>query len=151
MRREAARAEYNIGTMPSRRSNYGRRPLTDLQREWLQGLGVRTQRTYSDEPQRVRITQENFVSALLLLTLYQEIDRDEVLRKGYELIRSHGQRLDWSDHLTQDTALFVGFSREPGPSRLCYRPAGQDNRRFKAIQPSQADAVYRVAVPIEEP
>jgi len=132
-------------------SKVGRKLLPDFQREWLRGLGVRSRHAYRDESQRMRITQENFVSALLLLTLYEEIDPDGILRDGYELLRSHGQRLDRSDHLTRDTALFVGFSREPGPSRLCYRTAGQAGRRWKPIQPSQADVVYRVAIPIEEP
>jgi hypothetical protein len=132
-------------------SKVGRKPLLDFQREWLRGLGVRSRPAYGDESERMEITQENFVNALLLLTLYEEIDPDEFLHTRYELLRSYGQRLDRSDHLTRDRALFVGFSREPGPSRLCYRSAGQAHRRWKPIQPSQADVVYRVAIPIEEP
>jgi len=128
-----------------------RRSLLNCQREWLLSLGIRSQDAYRHERQRTKITQEHFVSALLLLTLYQEIDRDEILQNGYDLIRSQGQRLDSSDRLTRDTALFIGFSQDPGPTRLCYRLSGDSGRGFKAIKPGQADVVYRVAIPIEGP
>ena len=46
-------------------------------------------------------------------------------------------------------ALFVGFSEEPGPLRLCRRKPGADVGAWKAIKPSSSLVMYRIAVPVQ--
>jgi len=120
---------------------------------WLRSLGMQVSAyggRVDQEQDRKEITQEGFEAALLLMSLYDEFDQNETRKSGFDLTRSRGHELDRSAHLRQNTALFVGFSRDPGPARLCYREAGT-KQKWAALQPTQADVVYRMAVPVMEP
>jgi len=84
------------------------------------------------------------------MSLYDEVDQSEPHKSGFELLRSRGHDLDRSAYLRQNTALFVGFSRDAGPARLCYRDAGT-KQKWSPLKPIQADVVYRMAIPVVEP
>ena len=120
---------------------------------WLRQLGIRMDqpRYQQAEVQRVTVGQQEFVNAMLLMTLFSEIDRDRFQGTGCTVKSSEGEVLDRSLDLRGDNALFVGFSRERGPSRLCYRQAGATGRSWKILDPGKADVVYRMTVPIGEP
>ena len=130
--------------------------LQSNQNSWLGSLGVQLTpvNAYggpsSAERDKKEITQAGFEAALLLMSLYDELDQNETHKSGFELLRSRGHELDRSAFLRQNTALFLGFSRDPGPARLCYRDAGT-KQKWAALQPAQADVVYRITVPIAEP
>ena len=97
----------------------------------------------------VKIDAEKSVSALLLLTAFSEIDQRDLSQRG-GIDRSQGQRLDRSRYLTRNTALLVGFSKDPGPARLCWRKAGTERGGWKPIDPSQSNVMYRIAIPVNE-
>ena len=87
---------------------------------------------------------------LLLLTTWTEYDPtlDAVPLQAYELVAGHLRRLDLSENLTSNRALLVGFTREPGPARLCVRPGGKKRRDFEPIEPSEARTMFRISLPV---
>ncbi len=123
-----------------------------LNDEWLRNLVSRAQfRTGPEASPGPRRSQEDHIKALLVLTVYNEIDTMRLLQEGNQLHRVYGLDLDRSDYLSPDEALLVGFSEDPGPARLCYRKARDGEGRWAAIAPSQADVLYRVAIPVKQP
>ncbi|HSW45197.1 MAG TPA: hypothetical protein VLM89_06460 [Phycisphaerae bacterium] len=98
-----------------------------------------------------RRLQEHFAKTLLLTTFYDEINLGGALAEGRELHRSHLTDLDRSNELTPETALLVGFSRDPGPMRLCYRKSDRAGGRWTALVPQWADVMYRISVPVGQP
>jgi hypothetical protein len=81
---------------------------------------------------------------MLLLTTYEEMDTSTFAHTGQMIRRSQGQRLEDSLRLTRNTALFVGFSDEPGLARLCWRKPGS-NRKWNGTRPAGAQVMYRFA------
>jgi len=131
---------------PAGPSKPGQAPgLGEMQAKWLKPLR-RTGYGQSDgEEELVEIDADSFTRALLLLSTYEGI------RRGQSVRRSQGQRLDCLSRLTTDTALFIGFSRDPGPARLCWRKPGAPGTGWKPIHPSRARVMYRIAIPIGPP
>ncbi len=131
---------------------FKRQLATVLNDEWLRNLVSRTQfRTGPDTSPGLRRSQDEHAKALLVLTVYNEIDTMRLLQEGNELHREYGVDLDRSDYLWPDQALLVGFSRDPGPTRLCYRKAQDGEGRWSAINPSESAVMYRVAIPVRQP
>lgn len=150
---------YELQRLPAN----GRASLSDFkelgvlqasQSGWLRSLGMQTTLaspygSSASDREKQAITQQGFEAALLLMSLYDEFDQNEIRKSGLDLSRSRGHELDRSAYLRQHVALFVGFSRDPGPTRLCHRDAGT-KQKWTPLQPTQADVVYRMAVPIAE-
>ncbi|MEE9297236.1 MAG: DUF4350 domain-containing protein [Phycisphaerae bacterium] len=57
------------------------------------------------------------------------------------------RHLDLSHFVDRRHALFVGFSKAPGPVRLCTRSGGDD---YEPVVPVEALTVYRVLIPVIE-
>ncbi|UCD28356.1 MAG: hypothetical protein JSV03_14925 [Planctomycetota bacterium] len=122
--------------------------LSVIHDKWLEKLGIRTDIRSRPKDDLIKILTNKPDSALLLLTTFDDVDQWQIKQKGQEIGRSQGQRLDRSSVLTKDTALFVGFSEDPGPARLCRRKPGTSTGSWKAIQPSESHIMYRIKIPI---
>jgi hypothetical protein len=86
---------------------------------------------------------------MLLMTTFDEID-PRALARSNDLDRTAGHVLDRSRAMTRNHALFIGFSTEPGPARLCYRKAGNDSGQWRDIEPDKSLVMYRISVPIAD-
>lgn len=64
---------------------------------------------------------------------------------GLSFVADGVRHLDWSHFVDTHNALFIGFSRSPGPVRLCTR-TGTDE--YQAVIPDQALTLYRVVIPL---
>lgn len=121
-------------------------PLADFQRTWARRFRVATATYGSGKTQPVDTSRDTVEAALLLLTTFRELE--EQRGSAIRLTPSYLSELDLSDQLTKDVMLFIGFSDEPGPGRLCYRATGS-SRAFRAIQPATSLTMYRVLIPVE--
>ena len=118
--------------------------------DWLHNLVPRSQiQMGAEESMGMRRTEDLFIKALLLLSVYEEVDIQRSVSEANEVHRSWGLDLDRSHYLLPRTALFVGFSRDPAPLRLCYRKS--DRGHWAPISPSYADVMYRIAIPVRQP
>jgi len=100
-------------------------------------------------PNYALATYEN---AALLMTVLADINpmafKGSVFG-GYPVFsRARCRQLDISSHLKRRTAIFVGFSEEAGPVRLCVRTG---NREYTSAEPKKAGTVYRFTVPVRAP
>ncbi len=96
------------------------------------------------------VTAPPYVPSLLLLSFFNDPVVMGLTRPGEELVRSHGQQLDISSTWEGDTAVFIGFSEDPGPLRLCRRsPDSSDVDDWKAIKPARSVVMYRFFVPVQ--
>ncbi len=120
--------------------------LREMCKEWAIKVGSRPEyQDYRRKEDKIEVSLDAVKNALLLLTFYEELDQwESSLRR---LDRSEGRVLDASQLLTRDTALFVGFSNDPGPARLCWRRAAS-NGKWKPIEPDQSRTMYRFTIPI---
>jgi hypothetical protein len=128
--------------------------LFDAHRQWLSTFTRRMQYTGfggGDEEEEVELDTETIATVVLLLTTFEEIDPYELDQRQRLVTRSIGTRLDRSDRITRDQALFVGFGRDPGPARLCWRRPREEPGGWRALSPARSRVVYRMAIPIEEP
>lgn len=118
--------------------------------QWLPGFfsAIQFIQTNPDDRLTVRRPQDQFVQALMLLSVYNEVNVSGLLNEGNELRRTHGVELDRSDWIQPAESLFVGFSKAPGPARLCYRKSERANGSWTPLTPSQANVMYRVAIPV---
>jgi hypothetical protein len=124
--------------------------LADLQDRWLSKTGTRQDYYGRQRKRYLEVTTNPFISATLLLTTFDEID-PESLSGNWEVGRTAGHTLDRSLAMTRNHALFVGFSREPGPARLCYRKSEASSMRWRDIEPDESLVMYRISVPIASP
>lgn len=125
--------------------------LGDLQERWLQRLGIQQDYYGRQRKRHIEVSTDQFTSAMLLMTTFDEIDPASI-RRNRELNRTAGHVLDRSLAMTRNQALFVGFSYEPGPARLCYRKSQAGvSRRWKDIEPNESVVMYRISVPIASP
>ncbi len=124
--------------------------LRETQESWLKKFR-RVHYGGLDDEDEIKIDAGTFASALLLLSTFGELDPGQFEDGSPAVVRSQGQRLDRWSYLTRDTALFVGFSRDPGPARLCWRKPGAAGTRWRPIHPSRACVMYRIAIPIAPP
>jgi len=123
--------------------------LGDSQKTWLaKFVHIRPQDRPRSEDKSIRVKIEDVASALLLLTTFDTVDQSNQRTRGQEVGRSQGHRLDRSSHLTKHTALFVGFSRDPSPARLCWRKPRKTSGGWKAIHPDESYVMYRIEMPI---
>ncbi len=127
-------------------------PLSDLQSAWLTNdLKITTTdyQPYRGEEERIKPNPEQFKSALLLLTTYDEIDTRQFAQNMRGIQRTRGAQLDRSAHVTRETALLVGFtSIDAGPARLCWRTARTSSGGWKPIQPTESNVMYRFLIPL---
>jgi hypothetical protein len=125
------------------------RVLGRTQDAWMRQLGVTNEYSYGEqaEEERSRVRPEQLASLLMLLSTFEEIPPSEMMGRSMPPFRSSGQELDCSDMLTDSRALFVGFSRDAGPARVCCRVAGS-NRKWDAILPKRSTVMYRFVIPI---
>lgn len=92
--------------------------------------------------------EAEYVPSLFLLSTY-DLMTPSLLAGGQSVQRSNGYRLDCSRLLTNETALFLGFSTEAGPLRLCRRSPGANVEAWRALNPSQSVVMYRFTVPVK--
>ncbi len=126
----------------------GLRVLLD---QCLANLGVASTRGRNEtsrDPDLVAANAPSYVAPLLLLSFYDDAALVGLLRDGQELARSQGRELEMSARLEAGTAVFIGFSDNPGPARLCRRKPGAEADAWKPIVPSRAAVMYRFTVPI---
>lgn len=92
--------------------------------------------------------------ALLLATTMGEMDPDTLKSVTSQLTgmnqswsRDRLRWLDLGNQMTRDTAILIGFSRDPGPTRL-FRRTG--DKRYRAIEPEPEYSwtMYRVLLPV---
>jgi len=139
-----------------RKPNYVHRQstttLSNLQDGWLKRLGI-VHDPYGRQTskRRLEMNTDQFTGAMMLMTTFDEIDPASI-RSNRELNRTAGHVLDRSLAMTRNQALFVGFSYEPGPARLCYRKSQAGvSRRWRDIEPDKSVIMYRISVPIASP
>ncbi len=146
---ERSEAAAPPGSGPQRAPR--RQLATLVENDWLGQLIARARSDAAGrEQERPDPGMLNFQRALLVLTFHSEIDVRRMVSEHYEVIRHYGHRLDRSAQVMRDTALFVGFSRSPGPVRLCYRRSERSQDPWRAITPSEPEIMYRIAVPIQD-
>ncbi len=121
--------------------------LSEWQGEWLRSMRVYIDdyRTGNEE-RKIEVTREDVVNGLLLSTVYSELDRSS--QQVRELTNSNVRELDLSNRIGRYQALLVGFSDEPGPARLCWRPGGNSDAAWRPIHPSKARVMYRTLIPV---
>jgi hypothetical protein len=121
--------------------------LSENQESWLRRFGVSPEIMYGRgslrEEQKLDLGKLN--EALILVSTFDEIGRKQ--RK--EVSRSQGQHLDRSLALSSRMAMLIGFSEDPGPATLCWRPAGDTSARWRPVLSEPGRKVmYRFAIPI---
>lgn len=92
--------------------------------------------------------RERYQSALLLLTTLREFDPTVLqgpFSVGTDLLEDRCRHLDFSDVLTEHTALLIGFAEDPGPVTLCTRTGGG---KYRPVTPSRAWTMYRIVIPV---
>jgi hypothetical protein len=100
----------------------------------------------SDGPRNV--DSDTVTDTLLILSFLNELEPRSVSTEwGSDFARSRLRDIDLSNALTPKQAFVIGFTREPGPARICTRPAGSD-RDFRPVNPRSARTMYRFAVPV---
>ncbi len=120
--------------------------LTEFQTTWLKDhVRLQDYMYQQSSDQEVRLDVTKFTSALLLMTTFDEIAQQDMLRENQEICRSRGQRLDRSSLLRGDYALLLGFSDDPGPARLCWR---RGEGKWRPVTPDQAHVMYRIEIPV---
>ena len=122
--------------------------LDVVHNEWLKPLTAQRFRGRDEEEAAIELDTETFTSAMLLLSTFDKIDMRKLSQSNQTVMRSQGRRLDRSLDLTNNVALFIGFSRDPGPARLCWRKPGANRDAWRPIHPSRARVMYRIAIPI---
>lgn len=120
--------------------------LSNVQARWLRDH-VNVQDYYGKDEENLKLDTSRYTTAMLLLTVFDETDQDQLVQNEARVIRSGGQQLDRSHFLCAGRALFVGFSQDPGPTRLCWRTPGKDD--WRPITPDSAKVMYRISMPIE--
>ncbi|GMU21754.1 MAG: hypothetical protein AMXMBFR13_18430 [Phycisphaerae bacterium] len=124
--------------------------LTELQSRLLSRLNIRTHDPYGSPYRNQRLDSieeltKQLPSALILASTFEDIPRDQ----RSEVTLSQGWRLDRSRDLTRQTALFIGFSSDPGPAALCWRDPDNRQGRWRPIESEDGRVVvYRVAIPV---
>ncbi len=149
----------------------GRRPLLDLgaedqsSRTWapptliafhrqaLEQLGVNVDynaRRRGDEPEQKTLSQLSSASSLslLVLTTFDLLDDTALRSGGLEVERGPARELDRSADIQTDSAVLVGFSPKPGPTRLCWRPPNGRVDDFHPLQPRDSMVMYQVRLPV---
>ncbi len=124
--------------------------LSNLQRDWLSNLRIYQtfQGTY-EESDVEKITTSTQVSAMLALTLMDELDQSS---SNADFKKGRGRELDRSLALTPRMALFVGFTEDDaGPVRLCMRKAAGGTGSWTPVSVSEPRTVYRFSIPVSVP
>jgi hypothetical protein len=117
-----------------------------------QVAGIRTRRDSDERKQEqfmIGMTTPTCVSPLLLLTFFGDPTIRSLLDNGEELTRSYGDHLEMWQYIDGRNALFVGFSDDPGPLRLCRRKPGSGVDAWRAMKPSRSTVMYRFVVPVQ--
>lgn len=125
--------------------------LRELMASCLTELAVPNTQTSDDLATQQMVlakTVPAYVPSLLLLTFYHDPMVRNLIRHDVIPVRSQGEELEMSAEVQPGMALFVGFSENPGPLRLCKRKPGGGPAAWKAIQPSQSVVMYRELVPV---
>lgn len=97
---------------------------------------------------------EPFQSALLLASTITELptppSSPTAMTQTIFPVASHLRELDLHGVLRPDTAVFIGFAREPGPIRLATRSGGSQ-REFEIVVPQRDRSwtMYRVLIPVK--
>lgn len=100
----------------------------------------------SDGPRNV--DSDTVTDTLLILSFLNELEPKSASAEwASDFARSRLRDIDLSNALTPQQAFVIGFTREPGPARICTRPAGSD-RDFRPVNPRSARTMYRFAVPV---
>ncbi len=114
---------------------------------WLNNIGYRDYTAYgmNQNERRVKVDEKGVVSSLLLLSTYSEVDPNVLEKRS--VVRPTGANLDCATLITEDRALFVGFSRDPGPAKLFGRNSENDD--WDAYGVSDSLVMYRVWIPVK--
>jgi hypothetical protein len=121
----------------------------DLVPSWFNNVGFRQIGNFGDPSGRkVKVDEKSVVSALLLLTFYSEIEPNTLASRG--VVRPMAANLDCSDRVSENNALFVGFSRDRGPARLFGRNSERrESDDWDAYSVSNSLVMYRVWIPLK--
>jgi len=92
-------------------------------------------------------------AALLLCSMFSEYRPEPTTSPTGQLRFATGavsaercRHLDISSSIDTDTALFVGFSRDPGPARVCTRTG---DSRYEPVHVLESVTMYRILIPLE--
>lgn len=126
---------------------------SDLERslgEWvnrLTGLGLGS---LAGTPAPGALMERHELAALLL-TLAGDF-QPPVSESGFRsfgapsLSQGSARHLDVANLVDTRTALFIGFTNDPGPVALCVRDAGDE--AYRRVAPTSARTMYRVLIPL---
>ncbi len=127
------------------------RSLRRTQTQWGRGHAMAAETsTFGREPATRQFDLSHYENAVLLSTVVSDISPNHFRKgtiAGFPIFsRNRCRQLDMSHLLSSKSAIFIGFSKDPGPVRLSAR-TGSDT--YEAITPDKAWTVYRIVVPVE--
>lgn len=129
------------------RSNWS---LRNAQRSWGSNFAMLSRANMGMDDEVINYDLSSVQNALLLVTVLSDLDPTMFQNHFGGSMAFSAERcrqLDLSDLLTRRTAIFVGFSNQPGPARLYARTG---NRDYRPIDPDPAHTVtmYRVLLEV---
>ncbi len=133
-------------------SNRKSRSLASIQNRWGRHLASAADRAnLGSEAPKERFNLNLYENSVLIATILSEIDPTSFKKTAYSgyptFSRARCRQLDMSYLLSSRSAIFVGFSEDPGPIRLATRSSAK--KSYERISPEKAWTVYRFVVPIE--
>ncbi len=101
-------------------------------------------------------TLEDVQKAMLLASTMGELDPEslksitaQVTGVSQTWSRDRLRWLDLRNQLTRDTAILIGFTQDPGPTRL-FRRSGTNRYRVIEPEPEYSWTMYRIRIPITD-
>lgn len=127
--------------------------LEERHKAWSQPLIPSFGVGFGQDEQDFVLGQEQH--ALLIASTIGEFDPASLLGMGYfpgprTWSRDRLRRLDLRTRLRRDTAILVGFAKDPGPMRL-FRRTGE--RSYRPLEPDEGHSttLYRIRIPVRWP
>ncbi|MCG3129987.1 MAG: hypothetical protein FLDDKLPJ_00734 [Phycisphaerae bacterium] len=158
-----AGASMNVGTFPHlqdvRRDLQNNEPnplrkylLVEEHKRWNRSVRSMIGSLTAEAPAgQVDMRLEPFQATLLLASTMEEVEpRTDQWGQPSVPSRQHVRHLELRQALRSDTAILIGFARDPGPIRVASRSAGSE-RDFRVIEPREGASwtMYRVRIPVQ--
>jgi hypothetical protein len=142
--------ENEFGELLSQKKREGR-SLLRTQAQWGRYRAIAAQNNaFGQESANQRFDLNQYENAVLLSTVVSDIDPLSYKKgpmSGYPVFsRNRCRQLDMSHLLSSRSAIFIGFTKDPGPIRLAARSGSNS---YEPVTPSKAWTVFRMVVPIE--